>query len=119
MANEIVPKARPLPDDLFSMLAINPSRDRAKLSISAGVITANVQKPDGKVFSARFRAHGALTQLTKFDPSKISIDERKKLEKEMHGDGLSQAEIADMLGVSQATVSLDLGKLKLKKKAGA
>jgi DNA-binding CsgD family transcriptional regulator len=38
--------------------------------------------------------------------------ERRELEVGMYASGLSQAEIADLLGISQATVSLDLRKAK-------
>jgi predicted transcriptional regulator len=34
----------------------------------------------------------------------------------MHDEGLPQAEIADLLGVSQATVSLDLKRLRKRRR---
>ena len=96
----------------FSNLRIDPRRDTFKIVGSASVISAHVKRPTGEVLSARVRAKGSLKQFTKFDPKDLTIQERRVLEHEMHKEGMSQAGIADLLGVSQATVSLDLKRLR-------
>ncbi len=60
--------------------------------------------------------HSSLTRIrqrwgAEFEASELSVPERRRLEREMYKDGLSQAAIADLLGVSQATVSLDLKRI--------
>ena len=81
--------------NVVSDLAIDPKRDTFKITGNFGVISAHVRKADGEVVSLRIRARGALRQVTKFDAKSLK-------------EGLSQAAIADLLGVSQATVCLDL-----------
>ena len=92
-------------------LSIDPRRDTFKITGSSGVISAHVRKADGEVISLRVRARGSFRQLTNFEASELSLPERRRLEREMYKDGLSQAAIADLLGVSQATVSLDLKRI--------
>jgi hypothetical protein len=86
--------------------------DTFKMTASNGVLSVYKRHSDGRVESLRLRARGSFRQTTQFDPSQVSIPERRRLEVGMHKSGLSQSEIADLLGVSQATVSLDLRKIK-------
>lgn len=88
-------------------LKIGP-RDDVKLRIRAGVITANVKKPSGRIQSVTAMLNGSFQQLTAFDPTDLSVAERRRIVKKLKKDGLRQTAIADLLGVSQATVSLDL-----------
>jgi transcriptional antiterminator len=84
------------------------------MTASKGVISIHKRHSNGRVESLRLRARGSFRQATQFDRNQISIRERRKLETDMHRSGMSQAEIADLLGVSQATVSLDLKKINKK-----
>jgi len=93
-------------------LSIDPQKDTYVIKGGAGVAVAHVRKPTGEVQSVHVRANGALQQFTQFNPASISVAERRELEKDLHEKGMSQSDIADMLGVSQATVSLDLRKLR-------
>jgi DNA-binding NarL/FixJ family response regulator len=95
----------------FRHLRIDPRRDTFKIVDSASVISAHVKRPTGEVLSARLRAKGSLKQFTKFDPADLTVQQRRVLEREMPKEGMSQAGIANLLGVSQATVSLDLKRL--------
>jgi hypothetical protein len=97
---------------IIDYLGIKPKRDTFKIRGSSGMIYGHVKKPTGEVLSVRIRARGSLKQFTNFDPNELSIDERRTLEQNMYDEGLSQAEIANLLGVSQATVCLDLKRVK-------
>ncbi len=108
------------PDGMLDALAdfnLRPG-DTFKIVSSKGVLSVHKRKPSGEVQSLRVRAKGSFRQSTSFDPGQINIEERRALEQEMTKAGLSQAEVADLLGVSQATVSLDLRKIKAKGKKG-
>lgn len=100
----------------LELMNIGP-KDTAIIKISAGAIDAHVKKPSGEVLSISDQANGALRQLTQFDPSKVSIQERRQLELDMSKKGRTQAEIANLLGMSQPTVSVDLRKIRRKKAA--
>ncbi len=106
-----VTKAAQRVANVVSDLSIDPKRDTFKIAGSSGVISAHVRKADGEVISLRVRARGSFRELTRFDASELSVPERRRLEREMYKDGLSQSAIADLLGVSQATVSLDLKRI--------
>lgn len=94
-------------------LCIDPTTDKFLIKGAAGVAVAHVQKPDGRVYSMRVQANGALQQFTQFDANRLTVEERRKLEAEMyHNNQLTQSEIADILGVSQATISNDLKIIK-------
>lgn len=90
-------------------LNINPHSDTYVIRGAAGVAVAHVRKPDGQVFSARVQANGALQQFTRFDSNALTVGERRQLEHQLYTENrLRQTEIADLLGVSQATVANDL-----------
>lgn len=114
--NALVPVKTNKALSIFDHLGINPGRDTFKIQGSSGMIYGHAKKPTGEVLSVRIRARGSLKQFTNFDPNELSIDERRTLEQEMHDEGLPQAEIADLLGVSQATVSLDLKRLRKRRR---
>lgn len=104
------------PDPMLDVLAnfrLKPS-DTFKIVSSKGVLTINRRKASGEVESMRVRAKGSFKQYTTFDPKQISKAERRQLEADMIDSGLTQSEVADLVGVSQATVSLDLKRLKAK-----
>ena len=73
-----------------------------------------IKKSNGMVQTATLKTNktGALTQkvYTQYDPALQSIDDRKNTIKELKKSGLSQVEIAKMLGISQSTVSNVLKK---------
>ena len=102
------------PQSLVPMnLNIDPHRDTYVIRGGAGVAVAHVRKPDGQVFSSRVQANGALKQFTSFDANALSVAERRDLEHQLHTEHrLRQTEIADLLGVSQATVANDLKILR-------
>lgn len=97
---------------IFEIMKINPQTDSYKISGGAGVAVAHVKKTTGEIVSVYARANGAFKQMTRFNPSDLSISERRNLELDLHKDGWTQNEIADFLGVSQATVCLDLKQLR-------
>jgi DNA-binding NarL/FixJ family response regulator len=84
--------------------------DDVKLRIRNGVVTVHAKRPSGRVDSATIMLGGQFQQSTKFDPSGLSPKARQKVVKKLRKDGLRQTAIADLIGVSQATVSLDLRK---------
>jgi DNA-binding NarL/FixJ family response regulator len=88
-------------------LKIGP-RDTFKITGSSNILSVHVKKPNGAVRSAKLKAEGSFQQLTSFDPTILTIKERRKLTKKLYRQGVSQTEIGNMLGISQATVSLDL-----------
>jgi predicted transcriptional regulator len=105
-----VPPSQPL---VPSNLNIDPHRDTYVIRGGAGVAVAHVRKPDGQVFSARVQANGALQQFTSFDSNALSVPERRNLEHQLYTQSrMRQTEIADLLGVSQATVANDLKILR-------
>jgi DNA-binding NarL/FixJ family response regulator len=82
--------------------------DDAKLRIRDGVVSANVKRADGTSHTLTRMLGGAFEQITSFDAGAVSPTKRAKLVKQLYRKGHRQVEIASMLGVSQATVSLDL-----------
>jgi hypothetical protein len=104
---ELTPSDSGLPAGLS--LNIDPTRDTYVIKGAGGVAVAHVRKPDGQVYSARVQANGALQQFTHFNPNRLTVGERRTLENTLYTENnLKQTEIADLLGVSQATVANDL-----------
>ncbi|WP_345848945.1 MULTISPECIES: winged helix-turn-helix domain-containing protein [Gammaproteobacteria] len=95
-------------------LNINPEQDSYVIKGGAGLAVAHVKKPSGEVFSMHVRANGAFQTMTHFNPSMLTVEERRKLEFDLYNKGHTQADIADLVGVSQPTVAHDLKKLKEK-----
>jgi DNA-binding CsgD family transcriptional regulator len=98
-------------------LNIDPVNDSYTIKGGAGLAVAHVKKPSGEVFSMRVRANGALQEMVKFDPSLVTVEERRRLEMELYGNGHTQNEIADLVGVKQPTVAHDLKLMRAKNKA--
>jgi len=82
--------------------------DDAKLRIRDGVLSANVKRADGTAHSLTLMLGGSFGQVTTFNATAVTPAKRAKLVKQLYRKGHRQVEIAGMLGVSQATVSLDL-----------
>ena len=91
---------------------IDPTRDRYEIKGGAGVAVVRVTRPTGEIINAHSRADGALQQMSVFDPSALSVQERRQLEKKLYNDNYTQAEIADLVGVKQQTVAHDLKVLR-------
>lgn len=110
---ELTTPSDPQHTGLARVLNLDPTRDTYVIKGAGGVAVAHVKKPDGQVYSARVQANGALQQFTHFDPSQLSVAERRELEHQLYTkQKLKQTEIADLLGVSQATVANDLKLLR-------
>jgi DNA-binding CsgD family transcriptional regulator len=90
-------------------LNIGP-HDEVKMSIRAGVVTAHVKRGSGQAQSATTMLGGQFQRRTAADLSGSPRD-RRKIVRQLTKEGLRQTAIADLLGVSQATVSLDLKKI--------
>ncbi|MER9586489.1 hypothetical protein [Mesorhizobium sp. M0276] len=84
--------------------------DNVKLRIHNGVAETNVKRVDGRVQSSTTMLNGRFHQQTDFNSSGLSPAARRKVVKKLRKDGHRQTAIADLIGVSQATVSLDLRK---------
>lgn len=97
---------------LFETAKIDPHRDTYKISGGAGVAVAHIKNPSGEVRSVYIRADGAYKQMVRYDPSDLSVEQRRELELALYKEKRTQSEIADLLGVSQATVCLDLKRLR-------
>jgi len=110
---ELIPSGDSKHTGLSTHLNLDPTRDTFIIKGAGGVVVAHVKKPNGQVLSVRVRADGALQQFTRFDSSQLSVAERRELEHQLYTEeNLKQTEIADLLGVSQATVANDLKLLR-------
>ncbi|NMN07527.1 MULTISPECIES: helix-turn-helix domain-containing protein [unclassified Novosphingobium] len=96
-------------------LNINPEEDSYIIKGGAGVAVAHVKKPTGEVFSVHIRAGGAFRQMTQFDPSELSVKDRRLLEFDLYQKGHTQNDIADLVGVKQPTVAHDLKLIRQEK----
>lgn len=98
--------------DLFKAVGLT-KRDRFTLDYRDNFINVTVVRHQtNEVQSVRLHASGAFTEATSFNPEKLTLAQRRSLTRDLYEDKRSQAEIADLLGVSQATVSLDLRREK-------
>ena len=93
-------------------LNIDPEKDRYIIKGGAGVAVAHVKKPSGEVFSVHVRANGAFRQMTHFDPSQLTVDERRRLELDLYEKGHTQSDIADLVGASRKRVNQTMVFLK-------
>ena len=85
------------------------SRDDVTLRIHRGIMTIRVKRSDGRIQSDS-TAIGGPSQRLNFDPSALSPAERPNVARRLRREGHRQRAIARLLGVSQATFSLDLRK---------
>lgn len=100
---------------VFSLpISIDPETDVFTIKGGAGYGVAHVKKPDGRVLSMHVQANGAFQQMTTFDPSQLSVDQRRELEGNLYRKGMTQTEIAELVGKSQPTVANDLKILREK-----
>lgn len=100
---------------LFEKLGIESisTNDQFSIEYASGFLTATVKRPDGSVHVVRRSVgHNGFSQVSNFDPNKMSRDDRDHLIRTLSQDGLSQSEIARRIGFSQATVSNVLRKPK-------
>ncbi len=98
-------------------LNLDPATDTFVIRGAGGTAVAHVKKPDGRMLTARVQANGALQEFTTFEPAKLNVKERRQLEANLYIErDLAQTEIADLLGVSQATVANDLKLMGVTKK---
>ncbi|MBY5551027.1 sigma-70 family RNA polymerase sigma factor [Rhizobium leguminosarum] len=114
----VLPTTHKSMEILTSMFGIEPG-DKFNLSGISDFMSLHVEKPDGRVISQKFRTDGSFRQVTVFNKGTVDPEERRKIVVQLDKDGLSQSAIADLLGISQPTVSLDLQRAKLEKKAKA
>lgn len=110
------PKPRGSIPALFDSLGVAPvsRRDQFAIEYSSGFLTATVKRQDGSVQVVR-RSVGndGFSQVSNFDPNKMSRDERNQVIQQLREDGLSQSNIAKRVGFSQATVSNVLRRKKV------
>lgn len=115
-SNPVPPENSNIPlvqSPMATNLNVDPYRDTYVIRGAGGVAVAHVRKPDGQVFSSRVLANGALQQFSCFDSTALSVADRRNLEHQLYTEHrLRQTEIADLLGVSQATVANDLKILR-------
>lgn len=88
----------------------DPAQDKFVAHGGGGYASITVKKPNGQVQSQTYSANNRMQTYTTFDGSNLGKEERKKIVREMHRQGHSQAKIGVAVGVSQATVSNDLKK---------
>ncbi|MDA0573923.1 sigma factor-like helix-turn-helix DNA-binding protein [Burkholderia gladioli] len=98
-------------EEILAGLATNPAVVSAsvKLDKKQGIMKTVATMGDGQVRVQKLVGK-SFKEMTVFDPTGVSPDERRDLVVRLRGANMTQAEIADHLGVSQATVSLDLKK---------
>lgn len=111
-AEQSLPHPSQVPVAFSIPLNIDPQNDTYVIKGGAGYGVAHVKKPDGRVLSVHVHANGALQQMTTFDPALLTVDERRKLEGTFYNKGMTQSEIADLVGKSQPTVANDLRILR-------
>ncbi len=98
--------------ELFRAVGLKKTDD-LKLTYSGGVIKAVIRREaTGDVQTAHFHAKGGFRQVSQFRPEELTLDERRELTVRLSAERHTQAEIAELLGVSQATVSLDLRRAR-------
>ncbi|QWW71365.1 hypothetical protein [Rhizobium sp. WYJ-E13] len=103
---------------LMDAFGISPG-DKFNISGVSDFMSVHVEKRDGRVITQRFRTNGNFRQMMVYNKGDVDPSERREIIVDLDADRLSQSAIADILGISQATVSLDLQKAKAAKKAKA
>ena len=82
--------------------------DDVKVRIRNGTLSAVVKRADGRIQTGTTMLGGKFQRATNYDKAASSPLERRKIVKLLRKEGHRQTAIAELLGVSQATVSLDL-----------
>lgn len=107
--NPIVPKSNAAVPALFESLGIArvSTRDEFTISYRDGLIEAHVKRATGESITAAKSVRGAFTELSSFDPSSMSRDDRNDLIRRKYkgGRGSTQHDLAKTFGISQAMVS--------------
>lgn len=101
----------PLQGSVFELLAesLNVRRgDTIELKFVKGLWRSRRVYEDGRVETSRAYMQGKLRTLTFYDGAKMSVADRVKLVKRLYAEGHTQTEIAQLIGVSQSTVSNDI-----------
>lgn len=86
--------------------------DSYTITGSGNIAVMQVKKHDGTVQTATLKTMGALQKkiYTQYNPESKSTEERNNTIKKLKKSGLTQVDIAKMLGISQSTVSNVLNK---------
>ena len=109
MGKDLVPSTTtPSIPVLFEALGlgkVSPS-DQFKVEYRDNLLKATVKRKSGETITATKHVSGAgFQQMTSFDPSQMSRDDRNQLIRMMHGKGHTQSELAATFGLSQSMVS--------------
>lgn len=88
------------------------ANDDVKLRIKGGVMHASVKRQNGRSQTATTLLDGRFRRVTSYDAANSNPSERRKAVEQLHKEGHRQTAIAEILGVSQATISLDIKKIK-------
>lgn len=116
MANEIMKigaQAIPLLFDQLGLSKVNTT-DSFSINYSEDFFSAQVKRSaTGVVETVRCHRKGdGFAQFTKFDPNEMSKEERNDVILKLRAEHMSQQAIGDLLGVSQALVSVVCRKHK-------
>mgnify|MGYP005751175411 CR=1 FL=1 len=92
--------------ELAQQLSNNPQINRFSVEVDnrTGVVTTNVQHRDGRVQHDEWIVEG-LSRTTRFDPRALTIEDRNEAVRALLAQGLTQAEVARRIGISQSRVS--------------
>ena len=102
--NQIIP----IVEQLSQQVKLRPE-DTFTLKCQKGFVAINVKRGDtGETTTLQLHSTGAYKKWVKFDPASLTPKKRVELVKELHASRMTQSAIASELGVSQATISLDL-----------
>lgn len=112
MSREIVDgeegkKLHPVPAALYflGIEGVTPN-DSFTLSYQDGMLEANVKRKNGKTeHVVKHVKDGGFSQITTFEPEKMTKDERNKVIRSRYEKGESQSDIAKKFGLSQARIS--------------
>lgn len=91
--------------DILEYFQVDP-QGRFEIIGSCGIIMAKMIGP-GDVLTTK-RAHMIVNKLQPFDPQYLSVVDRRSLVRQMCDSELSNWQIAELLGVSQSTISSDI-----------
>lgn len=113
MGNELITKQKATIPALFDSFGIErvTTRDKFTIEYSDEFLTATVKRDSGKVETVRKHVKNqGFSEMTTFDPDRMTPAQRDTVICRLSGDGLTQNEIARRTGFSQSTVSNVLRK---------
>lgn len=105
-----MPPKHPVPAlfERFGMPAVKTT-DEFSLNYKDGLMQVVVKRSSGKVETntQTVNNRGGFSQMTNFDPSSMSLDQRNSLIKKLYkgGRGDSQSNIGKIFGLTQAQIS--------------